>query len=133
MNAENVKTMIEVYIYNDALLKDAIRSARPGRFGSTQPIDVALAAEVATRENLGIARALHAALGERHAVSLTVFGDVPVEFWMPTQSRIVWSFVEHELERELWLNEEEGEDANPHRAIRAPRSTPVGAHENIPY
>ena len=134
MNAEDVKTMIETYIYNAAVLEDAIRAARPGRFGSTQTIEVALAAAEAARENSDIARDLHAALGERHAMSLMVFGDVRVEFWIPVGARIVWSFVEHELERELWLNEVgDNEDANPRRDWRAPRPAPIWEHENIPY
>ena len=134
MNVHELTSLIEQYIINSAFLDDALRQRGQGKFGTTLPIEAALVSAEARREQQRIANELHAALGGEYAYRAVAFGSAPVEFWFGSNDRVIWSFVEHELERELWLNEVgDAEDATPWRDWRAPRPAPVGAHENIPY
>jgi len=134
MNVQELTNLLELYIINSAFLDDALRQRQQGKFGTTLPIEAALAGAEARRDQQRIANELRDALGGEYAYRAVVFGNAPVEFWFGSNDRVIWSFVEHELERELWLNQEgDAEDANPRRDWRAPRPAPVGAHENIPY
>ena len=134
MNVQGLIGLLEQYVISSAMVENALRQRQQGKFGTTLPIEAAQVIAENRRDQQRIAQLIRDALGGEYAYRAVVFGGTPIEFWFGSNDRVIWSFVEHELDREVWLNEiGDAEDANPRRDWRAPRPTPVGAHENIPY